>query len=438
MIDETKNTNEASPFACDNSEMLVRDLMNSDVRTIDPNVKLTEAVALMSELHVPCFVVKADHGIIGIITNEDLRKVLTDHKDENVSDLVVSDIMSSPVKSVPPDLSVLLAGRIVDSRNFNRLPVIENNALVGIITHKAILTAVRNSLLAEEENNFRLMESSRSCIFTTNIEGVITYINPALMDILGVESKSDIIGQQFLPETFWADKRQKETFYQELKNGTVDTMEVDLNNTNGDKLYCTLFFTFTNNDKGQIAGCQGIIYDVTDKKELVELRETQEQLQQSQQRYRNLIENTSDWIWEMDEKYSYTYSSPAGADLLGITSRRIIGQTPFDLLASDQDKGAIEKLQNTLTTHEPFKKLEKNFLHADKSIVVLQTSGVPIVDTAGNFKGYRGISRDITTRSRAEQILNESHLELIETNKHLESKIKKSAKPKRKSAAKKN
>ena len=422
----------------DNSYMLVRDLMNPDVRTIAPNVRLTEAIALMTKCDISCLIVENEHTVIGIITNEDLRKIVTEHSKDNVSELLVSDIMASPIKSVPPDMSVLLAGRIVDSQNFNRLPVIENNKLVGLITQKNILMAVKNSLLAEEENNFRLMESSRSCIFTTSIDGVVTYINPALMNLLGIESKQEIIGQKFLPKKFWTDKKQKETFYHELKNGSIDTMEVVLRNSNAGTLYCTLFFTFTNNDKGQIAGCQGIIYDVTDQKELVELRETQEQLKQSRQKYQDLIENTSDWIWEMDDKYSYTYSSPSVADLLGITSDQVMGQTPFDLLASAQDKNSIENLQNTLKTHAPFKKLEKNFLHADRSVVVLQTSGEPIEDNAGNFKGYRGISRDVTTRKKAEQILNEAHLELIEINKQLESKTKKQAKTKRKSATKKD
>ncbi len=422
----------------DNSYMLVRDLMNPDVRTIAPAVRLTEAIALMAKCDISCLIVENEHTAIGIITNDDIRKVIIDHCRDNISELLVSDIMSSPIKSVPPDMSVLLAGRIVDSQSFNRLPVIENNKLVGLITQKDILMAVKNSLLAEEENNFRLMESSRSCIFTTNIDGVVTYINPALMNLLGIDSRQEIIEQKFLPEKFWTGKTQKETFYQELKKGSVDTMEVILRNSNADTLYCTLFFTFTSNDKGQIAGCQGIIYDVTDQKELVELRETQEQLKQSRQKYQDLIENTSDWIWEMDDKYSYTYSSPSVADLLGITSEQVIGQTPFDLLASVQDEDSIENLQNTLTTHAPFKKLEKNFLHTDRSVVVLQTSGEPIEDHAGNFKGYRGISRDITTRKKAEQILNEAHLELIKINKQLESKTKKQAKPKRKSAAKKD
>lgn len=444
MTDQSENQNIqniASPSHQDFSSescMLVRDLMNTDITTIAPNVKLAEAVTLMSQRDISCLIVEDDDSVIGIIANEDLRKIVTDHSDKDASELLVSDIMSSPVKSVPPDLSVLLAGRIVDSQNFSRLPVIDNNKLVGLITQKNILMAVKNSLLAEEENNFRLMESSQSCIFTTNIDGTVTYINQALMDLLGLESKSEVIGQQFLPENFWADKEQKDAFYKELKNGSVDTVEVILKNTKGDKLYCTLFFTFTNNDSGQIAGCQGIIYDVTAQKELVELRETQQQLKQSQQRYRNLIETTSDWIWEMDQRYAYTYSSPAIDELLGLTSDQVIGQTPFDLLASDQDQDSIENLQNTLTTHEPFKKLEKNFLHKNGSVIVLQTSSVPILNPAGKFMGYRGISRDVTTRKRAEQTLNDAHLELIKINKELESKAKKPAKPKRKSASKKD
>jgi signal transduction histidine kinase len=67
--------------------------------------------------------------------------------------------------------------------------------------------------------------------------------------------------------------------------------------------------------------------------------------------------------------------------------------------------GAI--FQGIAAVQSPFHRLENVNLHKDGRFVVLETSGVPILDTKGNLVGYRGIDRDITERVRAEQALRE-------------------------------
>jgi PAS domain S-box-containing protein len=57
---------------------------------------------------------------------------------------------------------------------------------------------------------------------------------------------------------------------------------------------------------------------------------------------------------------------------------------------------------------KPFWGLRNVNLHKDGRQVTLEANGVPILDTDGNFRGYRGIDRDITSRDRAEQALRES------------------------------
>jgi diguanylate cyclase (GGDEF)-like protein len=55
--------------------------------------------------------------------------------------------------------------------------------------------------------------------------------------------------------------------------------------------------------------------------------------------------------------------------------------------------------------HQPFSLLENVNLHKNGARVVLETSGAPFFDAAGQFRGYRGIDRDITDRKRAEETI---------------------------------
>jgi signal transduction histidine kinase len=96
------------------------------------------------------------------------------------------------------------------------------------------------------------------------------------MKLLGLSDPEDLIDQPFLPERFWLNPEKKDRFLKRLKGGGIDTMELALKTSTGKEVYVTLFSTCTKNIHGEINGSQGILYDITEKKELVTLRETEE------------------------------------------------------------------------------------------------------------------------------------------------------------------
>jgi len=148
------------------------------------------------------------------------------------------------------------------------------------------------------------------------------------------------------------------------------------------------------------------------------LEEMVEALRESEDRFRSLVETTSDWIWEVDQESIYTYVSPKVKDLLGYELEEVIGKTLFDLMPADEAERVGGLFRDIVDSREPFKGLKNTNLHKDGRHVVLETSGVPIFDKAGNLTGFRGIDRDITERKKAEEEL-EKHRE------HLEEMVKK-------------
>lgn len=125
-------------------------------------------------------------------------------------------------------------------------------------------------------------------------------------------------------------------------------------------------------------------------------------------RFRNLVETTSDWIWEVDENAVYTYASPKIADMLGYEPEEVIGKTPFDLMTQDEAKRVASIFGPIAAERIPFARLENINLHRDGRLIVLQTSGTPIIDKDGIFRGYRGIDRDITESKNLEEQLRQS------------------------------
>lgn len=143
-------------------------------------------------------------------------------------------------------------------------------------------------------------------------------------------------------------------------------------------------------------------------KEIIDRRDAEDELSYSEERFRNLTESTSDWIWEVDIDTTYNYSSPKVRDLLGYELEEIIGKTPFDFMPLDEAKRVKEEFRDIQASQIPFKGLENINIHKDGRPVVIETSGVPVFNDKGLLEGYRGIDRDISDRKQMETELNES------------------------------
>jgi PAS domain S-box-containing protein len=141
---------------------------------------------------------------------------------------------------------------------------------------------------------------------------------------------------------------------------------------------------------------------------VVEAAIAKEALRESEERFRALVETTSDWVWEVDQQGIYTYASPKARELLGYKPQEILGKTPFAFMPPDEAKRIRDVFQKYTAGQKPFSRLENTSRHKDGRLIVLETSGVPFFDSNGKLLGYRGIDRDITERKQAEEALRES------------------------------
>jgi PAS domain S-box-containing protein len=157
-----------------------------------------------------------------------------------------------------------------------------------------------------------------------------------------------------------------------------------------------------------------------------ELAEGYIALAESERYFRELAENTSDWIWEVDERIRYVYASPKVTDLLGYLPEEVLGKTPFDFMPAVEAERIRAGIDALLLNPQPFQSLENINVHKDGTLRVLETSGIPIFAENGCFIGLRGIDRDITERKKGEDAIStllenrrQQALELQATNRDL-------------------
>lgn len=132
-------------------------------------------------------------------------------------------------------------------------------------------------------------------------------------------------------------------------------------------------------------------------------------LRESEQKYRTLTETTHDWIWEVDRELQFTYVSPRIAPLLGYSSEEITGLPALELIPSGERDNVQHEFALATSERRPVAPLVIPHRHYDGHMLYLETSAVPLFGASGEFKGFRGSSRDVTLRKSAEDQLRRQY-----------------------------
>lgn len=274
----------------------VGDVMSPSVATIHPQDSAWTASVEMTKRNVSCVIIMDGEKVGGILTERDvMKKIVALQRDPR--EIRVSEVMTSPVLCIAADQSVFSAVKLIEEKKIRRLVVMDGVMLKGVLTQTDIFRAVKQKLQEEEESYTNMLEHSENAIYTADLGGFTTYVNPAFMRILQIENRSDLIGKEFLPERFWMDPKDRVRLMGQLRRGvSIEIKDLILKSSQGRKIFATLFWTFTKNVHGEVNGNQGLLYDITQKKELVSLREAEEYLRKSNEALQRLNEMKSEFV----------------------------------------------------------------------------------------------------------------------------------------------
>ena len=110
----------------------VKDVMISDLTTLDASTSIKDAAKLMDKNNIGCIIVTKNQLPIGILTERDfVKRVAAKEKPSTTS---LEEVMSSPLIEVKPDETVWEAAQIMKTNNIHKLPVKKDNKIIGIVT----------------------------------------------------------------------------------------------------------------------------------------------------------------------------------------------------------------------------------------------------------------------------------------------------------------
>ena len=120
--------------------MIVRDIMAKNIKTVKPDDSVHQAVQKMNKFDIGSVIVISSGRPVGIITETNImRRVVEPRMDP--ATVWVKDIMTSPLITIEQTAAVEEAAKIMADRKINRIPVINGDKLVGLISSTDIVKA---------------------------------------------------------------------------------------------------------------------------------------------------------------------------------------------------------------------------------------------------------------------------------------------------------
>ncbi|MFH0788145.1 MAG: PAS domain S-box protein [Pseudomonadota bacterium] len=256
--------------------------------------------------------------------------------------------------------------------------------------------------LRESQEYFKaIIQNSSDIILIVDKLGTITYASPSIERILGY-GPDELIGKRTLDLIVSDDKPRAiadfgralltkdpipNVFRLRHKNGTERILEGI-----GKNLL----------DNPFVAGFLMNVRDVTER------QRTKEALQQSEKKYRTILESIEEGYFEVDLKGCFTFFNDALSELLGYSQDEIMGKNNRDYMPPRTSEEIFSLFNQIYKTGRPVKKHVYEVIKKDGTHGFHELAASLMRDENGTPTGFCGIAHDITDRKRAEETMQES------------------------------
>lgn len=132
------------------------------------------------------------------------------------------------------------------------------------------------------------------------------------------------------------------------------------------------------------------------------------QLRESELRVRSFLDNSADWVWEMDPDGVLTYSSQRVQDLLGYRPDEVLGRSLFSFMIEADAAQLCARVRDSVGRREPLLHLDHTTRSSSGALRIVETNAEPFFEQDGRFMGYRGITRDVSHQRALQKALEKS------------------------------
>jgi PAS domain S-box-containing protein len=257
--------------------------------------------------------------------------------------------------------------------------------------------------LANERLHF-LLSSTSAVIYTAKSSGdyPATFISDNVVQMVGYKPDNFIKNKSFWYDHIHPEDQKKidNAIKQLFKKGYF-SYEYRFKKKGGKYIWVRDEMRLVQDEKCKPIEIIGYWTDIHDRKE------AEEKLRESEALYRTLVETSPDGITLVDMDTNIVMTNEQGAKNLGYTLKEVMGKSSFDLIAPEDAPRIMETVQD-LVEKGKISNVEFNFIHKDGSRVPIEYNAALVLDENGEPMYLMGISRNISERKKAENIIKES------------------------------
>jgi PAS domain S-box-containing protein len=255
------------------------------------------------------------------------------------------------------------------------------------------------SALRKNEARFtELFESLQEGIYITTPDGSILDVNPALVRMLGYDSKEELLKRR-VPEIFVDQAERKIIRDQVEREPIVQGQEITLICKNGTSIVCLNTAAAVRDNSGRVVRYQGALMDITER------REIERRLHQQQEFARRLVDSFPDLILVLDTAANYTFVSPRSKEILGYEPQEIAAMD-FGHCVHAEDIPSVQALYDDIIAgRQIFASLEVRARHKLGEWRRIRFNFSPLWDEKGQNEGAILSGRDVTDLKRLEEQL---------------------------------
>jgi PAS domain S-box-containing protein len=261
-------------------------------------------------------------------------------------------------------------------------------AIVRDITERK---SAEDSVRRSEEKYRNLVETIPEGISTTDLMGNMTSVNPANLEMLGYENEEELLGRSSLDLIV---EKQRETalkgFEETVINEKIGSRRYDLIRKDGSTFPAELIASIVRNNDGKPESFIAVTRDISDK------IKSEEALMESEEKYRGLIDNISDAVFEIDMDSNFIYASPQVNEIFGFAPEEIIGENFLNFIHPDDLQKSMDVF-NYMVNEKKVTNFELRSRHKDGHYIHINSSG-RLVEKKDGSRSVVVVLRDVTEK----------------------------------------
>ena len=289
-------------------------------------------------------------------------------------------------------------------------PEIENNKLVGVIGNIMDITERKQAeekIQKEKQKAQQYLNIADVILVSIDSTGIVKLVNLKGCEVLGY-SEEEIMGQNwfdtFLPERLRKNVKEisKKVFAGEMES--IKYFENKILTKSGNERLIAWHNTVLRDTEGKIIGTLSSGEDITERKQM------EEELRESENKFRLVANYTFDWEYWIDTNGDYKYISPSCERITGYSSAELTLNPSilFEIIRPDSKEKIHAHYHDENNRNSPVFTTQFPIINRNGEEVWIEHNCSPIFDEDDNYLGRRGNNRDITLSKIAEDAVRES------------------------------